>query len=162
MLFILCLVSLTAGAAIAQARRTVTNSDLERYREARVEQERQLREDYVRLGFPSPEELARRNMESQQQLYDLSDRLKAERLERDRLELEREQMMLMMFPPVQGGDNGVLPGDAFYPTAWGLGNGFGRGRGRQQQGYFAGGQFWPQGSRTPARPAFVRPPAPRH
>ncbi len=153
MLFILGLVSLTALASYAQARRTVTNSDLERYRQARVNAERELREDYSRLGFASPEERANQNMASEQQLIELSQQLKEQRLANERMELEREQMMLMSSPPVGGVYNDtVQSGDEFYPTYWGSGRGgFGRGRVRQQSGYFAGGQFWPEGSRTPAR-----------
>jgi hypothetical protein len=163
MLFILCLVSMTGVVGYAQARRTVTNSDLERYRQQRVAAEQELRTDYSRLGFASPEERARQNSVSEQELLDLSQRLKQERLERERMELEREQMMLLMFPPVEPGFNDVVePGDQFLPTTWGFGLGGGRFRRgfrgqRQHRGYFAGGQFWPQGSRTPARPAFVRP-----
>ena len=166
MLFILCLVALTGVGAYAQARRTVTNADLEGYRQRRVAAEQQLRDEYARMGFSSPEELARRNLVAQQQLFELSDRLKAERLERERMELEREQMTLVMSESAPNGyyDN-VQPGDAFYPTVWGSGfGGFRRGqRVRTQQGYFAGRQFWPQGARTPARPAIVQPRSvPRH
>jgi hypothetical protein len=164
--FVFCLVALTAVVSVAQARRTVTNSDLERYRQQRVAAEQELRTDYSRLGFASPEERARQNMMSEQQLLELSQRLKQERLERERMELEREQMMLMMFPPVGSGyDNAVGSGDQFYPDAWGFGGGrFGRGgfRGRQQQGYFAGGQFWPQGPRTTSRPLLATPPVGPH
>src|SRR3954452_20755501 len=106
------------------------------------------------MGFASPEELARQNMMSEQQLLELSARLKQERLERERLEIEREQMFLMLAGPTDNGYyDGIQPGDGFYPTVWGSGfNGFRRGgRVRTQQGYFAGGQFWPQGARTPAR-----------
>ena len=159
--FVLCLVALLALSSFAQARRTVTNSDLERYRQQRVAAEQELRTDYSRLGFASPEERARQNMVSEQQLIELSQRLKQERLERERIELEREQMMLMMFPPVAPGFNDtVQPGDQFLPTTFGSGRGrFGRGfRGiRQQQGYFAGGQFWPQGPRTTLRPLLATP-----
>jgi len=163
----LCLVALTGVASYAQARRTVTNSDLERYRQQRVAAEQELRTDYSRLGFASPEERARQNMASEQQLLELSARLKQERLERDRLELEREQMTLMMYPPVVNGyGDTVEPGDQFLPTTWDSGGSrFRRGfRGqRQQQGYFAGGQFWPQGPRTPVRPVIATPHvAPHH
>ncbi|MFL6375210.1 MAG: hypothetical protein ACJ73D_11135 [Pyrinomonadaceae bacterium] len=174
--FVLCLVSLSAGVSIAQARRTVTNSDLDKYRQQRVAAERELREDYARLGFASPEEIARRNAESQQQLFDLSQRLKADRLEHDRLELQREQMFEMIaLQSSHAYRDTVEPGDQFLPTEWGSGggvfggngfggNGFGRRhRGQQSQGYFAGGQFWPQGPRTAVRPLIAVPHvAPHH
>jgi hypothetical protein len=164
--FVFCLVALTAVVSVAQARRTVTNSDLERYRQQRVAAEQELRTDYSRLGFASPEERARQNMVSEQQLMELSERLKQERLERERMELEREQMMLMMFPPSPYGFNDTVQiGDQFLPTFFGSGGRgrFARDRVRQQQGYFAGGQFWPQGPRTTLRPLLATPPVgPRH
>src|SRR6267154_1798284 len=112
--FVLCLVSLTGIVGLAQARRTVTNSDLERYRQQRVTAERELREDYTRLGFASPEERARENALSEQQLVELSSQLKQERLERERMELEREMLMQSMLPSFANGFSGVMQsGDAF-------------------------------------------------
>jgi hypothetical protein len=169
LLFVLCLISLSSFAGLAQARRTVTNADLDKYRQARIDAERQLNEDYSRLGFASPEVRAQQNAASVQQLFDLSQRLKSERLERERVELENERLTQQTGPSYQYGyDGAVQPGELFYPTTLGVGRrSFDRGRGRQQQGYFAGGQFWPQGPRTPLRPLFrtVRPaprPAPHH
>jgi hypothetical protein len=162
MFLILPLVALMAVGSFAQARRTVTNSDLEGYRQQRVAAEQDLQQNYARMGFASPEEQARRNAESQQQLIALSRQLKAERLEQDRMDLQRDQLTLIMSAPAPSGyyDNS---GDLFYPTYLGSGGGLGRGvRGRTQQGYFGGGQFWPQGSRTPARPAIVQPRAVPH
>lgn len=162
--FVFCLVSLTAVVSLAQARRTITNSDLERYRQQRLTAERELREEYSRLGFPSPEEMLRRDMDSQQQMLELSTRLKSERLERERMELERQRMMQPMpvFPPF-GYNNVVQPGELFWPTEWGFGyRGRGRGRVPQQDGYFAGGQFWPTGPRNPPRPIVAPAPRPHH
>lgn len=164
LVFVFCLVSLTGIASFAQARRTVTNSDLEAYRQRRVNAERELREEYNRLGFPSPDERWRRDADSQQQLLDLSGRLKSERLERERLELERQRMMqpIPVFPPL-GYNNVVQPGELFWPTQWGFGGWGHRHHGFQQDGYFAGGQFWPTGPSTPPRPLIaVPPPAPHH
>lgn len=164
--FVFCLVSLSAVIGFAQARRTVTNSDLERYRQQRVTAERELREEYTRLGFPSPDEILRRDLESQQQLIELSSRLKQERLERERVELERERAMQPMIMPFPGAGYGntLQPGELFWPTVWGTGGrGFGHGRRvQQQQGYFAGGQFWPTGPRTQVRPLIVPAPRPHH
>jgi hypothetical protein len=160
--FVFCLVSLTGISSLAQARRTITNSDLEAYRQRRVNAERELREEYTRLGFPSPEEMLRRDMDAQQQLLQLSSSLKSERLERERMELEHQRLMqaVPVFPPF-GYNSSVQPGELFWPTQWGFGGrGFGRGRGFQQQGYFAGGQFWPTGPSTPPRPVIAVPPRP--
>jgi hypothetical protein len=166
LLFVLCLTSLSSIAGFAQAPRTITNFDLDKYRQQRVAAEQELREDYAKLGFASPEEMSRRNAESEQQLLDLSQRLKAERLESERMQLERDEMqqtMLQQQSP-SGYNDAVQPGDLFLPTTLGFGRGrVGRGRIRQQQGYFAGGQFWPQGSRTPKRPLIAPAhPAPHH
>ena len=165
LLFVLCFVSLTAVVGSAQARRTVANSDLEPYREKRVTAERQLREDYAKLGFPSPDELLRRDIQSQQQLVELSARLKQERLERERLELERERLMQpIVIPSMPTYGETPQPGELFWPTVWGFDGRHGRRRGQQQDGYFAGGQFWPTGPRTPLRPAFhpTTTPGPPH
>jgi len=163
--FVLCLVSIVVVGGYAQARRSVTNTDLERYRQQRVSAEREMREEYTKLGFASPDELARRNAQSEQELIDLSHRLRADRLERERVELEQERLW-QMSQPVQtqipygyGYGGAVQPGEYFWPTYWGNGavrNGRFRG-GFQQPGYYAGGQFWPVGGGTPLRPAFVTP-----
>jgi hypothetical protein len=168
--FVLCGIGIAVVGGYAQARHSVTNMDLERYRQQRVSAERELREDYTKLGFASPEEMARRNAESQQQMIDLSQRLKADRLERERVELEHARLVQAMQPVVTqvpygyGYGGAVQPGDYFWPLYWGDGTvRNGRFRGRfQQDGYFAGGQFWPQGNRTPIRPAFVAPRATPH
>ena len=57
-LFILCSIFITVSFASAQsAKRTVTNTDLEKFKQKRLNAERDLRENYEKLGFPSPEEL---------------------------------------------------------------------------------------------------------
>ncbi|HMS11216.1 MAG TPA: hypothetical protein PKE66_17135, partial [Pyrinomonadaceae bacterium] len=63
--------------------RTVTNADLEKFRSERLEAERQYRQNYERLGMPSPEELERRRVESARERDELSARLRAERLQRE-------------------------------------------------------------------------------
>ena len=84
---IMCLGLFAVGLAAAQSA-TVTNADLEKYRQKRLAAERDLRENYARLGFPSPEELERRNAESARQREELAARLERERLERERIEAE--------------------------------------------------------------------------
>jgi hypothetical protein len=94
LLFILTLISVTAFSAAAQQRRTVTNDNLEKYRQKRVAAERDLRENYEHLGFPSPDELERQIEDSRQARAELADRLRTESLERERLGLERERLNL--------------------------------------------------------------------
>lgn len=77
-------------SAFAQTR-TVTNADLEKYRQARVKAEREYRENYQRLGMPSPEELRRRNEESARKMTELSERLRLEEAENERLNTFRQQ-----------------------------------------------------------------------
>ena len=60
-----------SSAAIAQTK-TVTNSDLEKFRQKRLQSERQYRENYERLGFPSPEELERKRIEDEKNLIEYS------------------------------------------------------------------------------------------
>lgn len=82
---------LSANTANGQAR-TITNADLERFREKRLEAEREYRENFARLGFPSPEELERDREASIRAKVELSDRLRAERLRQEQAELERRRL----------------------------------------------------------------------
>lgn len=91
LLFILCLTFISAGAAFAQTRK-VTNADLEKFREKRLAAEKDYRENYEKMGFPSPEELERDRQQSIAELGELSSRLRAERLERESVEAAREQI----------------------------------------------------------------------
>lgn len=77
-------------SAFAQTR-TVTNADLEKYRQARVKAEREYRENYKRLGMPSPEELERREAERKRETAELSARLRAEQYERAQFDALRQQ-----------------------------------------------------------------------
>ena len=77
-------------SAFAQTR-TVTNADLEKYRQARVKAEREYSENYKRLGMPSPEELERREAERKRETAELSARLRAEQTERARYDAVRQQ-----------------------------------------------------------------------
>ncbi len=81
-LWILCIVFGVSGAAFAQAK-TVTNADLAKFKEKRVKAEKELRENYRELGFPSPEELRIQNEQSAKELSELSDKLRNERLAKE-------------------------------------------------------------------------------
>jgi hypothetical protein len=78
-LFILSLSLLTVISAFAQTK-TVTNSDLEKFRQQRVESERKLRTDYAKMGLPSPEEIERRTRQSRAEFEQYSDQLRQKRL----------------------------------------------------------------------------------
>ncbi|MBC7898721.1 MAG: hypothetical protein H7070_01590 [Saprospiraceae bacterium] len=90
-LFFACLSFLTALCVSAQTK-TVTNSDLTKFRNQRLAAERDLRENYVKLGFPSPEELERQREKDAVERETLSARLTAERYERERLAAEQERL----------------------------------------------------------------------
>lgn len=77
LLFILCLFFVWENSAAAQTK-SVTNKDLEKFRQKRVQTEREYRENYGKLGFPSPEELEKQNAESRRQLSELSQQIEAE------------------------------------------------------------------------------------
>jgi hypothetical protein len=124
LIFILCLSFIATVSAAAQSR-TVTNSDLEKFRQKRLAAERDYRENYERLGFPSPEELEKQIEQSRRERSELSARLRAENLERERLDLERQlieaearrdnfQPQTDYFPEYQeNGFSGYVP-DGFY------------------------------------------------
>ena len=76
-LFILALIFAAANLTIAQTK-TVTNGDLEKFRQKRLKAEKDYRENYEKLGFPSPEELERQSEQSKRELAELSRRIEAE------------------------------------------------------------------------------------
>lgn len=158
LLFVFCFMTATAAICLAQGR-TVTNSDLEKYRQDRVKAETDLRDNYARLGFPSPEERARRDAQSAKEAEELSARLQKDELERERLEVERaaaESRVTQYYNSVPQ-ETQILPTyyDAGYTYYWWSGRRYRVPRINlpyQQPGYFAGGQFWPTGPDTRPRP----------
>ena len=73
----------------ARASRTVTNTDLDRFKQQRLAAEREYRENYAELGFPSPEELDRQMEQSRIEREELSAKLREERIERERVAVDR-------------------------------------------------------------------------
>lgn len=154
--------------------KSVTNAQLEKFRQERLKAEKEYRENYERLGMPSPEELERRREQSQKEMEELSAKLRAERLERERIEAEQEAARINYL----NSQSGVVVEPSYVPFAsstyvpfesYSYSYGYPyyypryrfpyrKFRPRGQTGYFAGGQFWP----TPApdnrpRPMFRRP-----
>ena len=74
--------------------RTVTNTTLEKFQQKRIAAERDYRENYERLGFPSPEELDRQREADLKARIELAEQLRQTRLEKERLELERRNLDL--------------------------------------------------------------------
>lgn len=93
LLFIGLIFSL-ASVTAAQTR-NVTNADLEKYRQKRLAAEREYRENYKQLGFPSPEELEKQIEKSRAEREELSARLRLERLEREKIQQTRQQTEIL-------------------------------------------------------------------
>ncbi len=154
----------TAIGALGQAR-AVTNADLEHYRQQRLDAERDFRENYARLGFPSPEELEKRNERSRVESLEISLKLRTERLEQERLEAARQAAAAQAALYSSFYQNSIRPAEYEEGNFWTYGlYGFPYGRRTrwhaavtarhqfQPSGYAAGGQFWQIGPRTAPQP----------
>lgn len=151
-LFLVFIVSAMVGGAIAQGK-TVTNADLEKYKQTRLQADRDYRDNYERLGMPSPEELEKSREASRLETEKLYDKLRAERLEAERLRaiqvaanaqiVTSTQFVPYGVPYYNGGSYMFYSNERFRRV---------NRVGRVGQGYFAGGQFWPTGPRTVPRP----------
>lgn len=84
LLFILCLCFISASPAVAQTKtKTVTNADLEKFRQKRLQNERDYRENYEKLNFPSPDDLARQREQRRLENEETIIRRKEERQENE-------------------------------------------------------------------------------
>ena len=175
------MLSVFAGAAVEAQRRTITNSELEKHKQKRLQAEQDYRDNYDRMGFPSPEELERQLEKSREERFELAARLAAERLERerlaverDRVDLERESLALQReaMQAASAPDTTYYGGGFYgfgYPGSFG-GKHFGRFRGPGFLGgrvdvgngipivnYYGAPRFPRPILRTPARPRFGGP-----
>jgi hypothetical protein len=119
--------------------RTVTNSSLQKFQERRLAAERDYRENYARLGLPSPEELDRQRDLDMAARIELAEQLRRARLEKERLELERRNLDLeaaALSNVDQAVDQGVYYGGGYI-------GGFG--------GFYSGGRFGRRGGFFPNR-----------
>ncbi|MEO6049960.1 MAG: hypothetical protein ABIP78_01330 [Pyrinomonadaceae bacterium] len=153
-LFLVFMIFGSGMSAAAQAK-TVTNSDLAKYKQECLKGETGLRENYAKLGFASPEELERRREQSRIETPQLSAKLRAERLEHERIEAQRlanEQFARAYYR--QAAETQTIYDDR--PEFYSLYNRHHRPQlltnRYQQPEYFAGGQFWPTGARTKSYP----------
>jgi hypothetical protein len=80
---VLSLILTVSGIVLAQekATKTVTNADLEKFRQKRLQAERDYRENYRKRGMPSPEELERIEAERQRGLDEFARRAQTRRAE---------------------------------------------------------------------------------
>src|SRR5688572_27868014 len=104
--------------------RTVTNSTLSKFQQKRLAAERDYRENYARMGFPSPEELDRQREADLTARLQLADQLRQARLEKERLELERRSLDLQA-AQLEAEINDTNQVDSFYGTYFGGVGGFG-------------------------------------
>ena len=91
--FSLCFCVCLSVGAFGQ-RPTVTNLDLEKYRIERMMADKEYRENYARLGFPSPEELERQRQDDQAARVELAERLRHARQDQERIQLDRDRLDL--------------------------------------------------------------------
>jgi hypothetical protein len=131
--FVLSMVLVGAGQT-----RTITNSTLHKFQEKRLEAERDYRENYARLGFPSPEELDRQRDLDMAARLQLAEQLRQARLEKERLELERRNLDLQM---------ATLNDGVEYADRGGYYGGFIGGYG----GFYSGGRYGRRGGFFPNR-----------
>jgi hypothetical protein len=87
---LLILVSIvTVGAQT----RTVTNSDLEKFRQERLKAEEDYRKNYSRLGMPSPDEIEKNNDRRRLEFEDYSNELRARREAAESSIIERANLL---------------------------------------------------------------------
>ncbi|HMT07021.1 MAG TPA: hypothetical protein PKA82_03375 [Pyrinomonadaceae bacterium] len=153
-LFLTFVFVLALSAVGISQTRTVTNNDLASYREKRLAAEKELRENYEKLGFPSPEVRAGRNAQAAKELTALSAKIRAERLEQERREADLSRAIQAAWPTETRivWVNGLPNYYYYYPNyGWRYNT---RSREYVQPGYFAGGMFIATGPRNPMRPVF--------
>ena len=90
-----------AVPAVFGQSRTVDNFTLDKYKQQRLAAEKDLRENYAKLGFPSPEEIERQREKDEDEKAELLDKLREERLERERIALERERIANLQVPVIR-------------------------------------------------------------
>lgn len=90
---ILLILSLILGVTtltFAQATRTITNTDLEKFRQQREQSEAEYRATYQQRGLPSPEELAQREAAREKDLAEYAARARAAHQRDNELQMQRD------------------------------------------------------------------------
>lgn len=150
-LFLMSIFIFGTGGLIAQTP-TVTNQDLAKYRDDRLKAEKELRENYTTLGFPSPEELAKRDEQARQKQADVLRELRSRPVEDptgQTFTVDGRTTQVFVYERGTPYIYQTLP-NFYYRT--GRRDRYIPRQRYVQPGYFAGGQFWPTGPRTPSRP----------
>lgn len=154
-LLFLGFIFICANVASAQTR-TVTNDNLEKFRVRRVQAEREYRENYQRLGLPSPEDLEKQREQNRKELAELSARLQAENFEREQRQREEEYRQAQILY-LRGSGNqynqGAYNGNGYYSSGfigaypyYGYSSGYYNysynNRHRRNRGFGRGGSFY--------------------
>ena len=147
------LFSLAMAVSAQTSRRTVTNFDLEKYRDQRIAAEREYRDTYAQRGMLSPDEIKAASDARIQQTLDLAERMRADQLEQQRIALEAQAQQIQI---EELRAQQAAPQSGYYPydnSIWGYGVfsdfGGGRFRGRNyrvrtgRDYYVGGGNVWP-------------------
>ena len=112
-------------AVVGFGQRTITNSTLEKFQQKRLAAEREYRDNYARMGFPSPEELDRQREADMAARLQLAEQLRHARLEKERLELDRRSLdldaMRMNNEMDASDDDSGIYGGSFYGGFGGYG-----------------------------------------
>ena len=118
-LFFLCCIIFSANAAFAQGVKTVTNADLEKFRQERVRAEEDLRVNYRKLGFASPAELEKIRKRRQAELEETAIRLREEELQKQIAEAQWQNAVRAQngYVIVQTG-NGQNYSNGFYTSGF--------------------------------------------
>lgn len=85
-------VLIAVGIPVFGQTKTVTNSDLEKFRQERLKAEKEYRENYGKWGFPSPEELERQREQNLKEATERIAQTRADRLEQERIDLEKRRL----------------------------------------------------------------------
>ncbi len=84
-------VGLAGVVGVAAQDLTITNAEIEKFRQKRLAAEKDYQENYAKMGFPSPAELAKQLEQDRIDNEKLAARLSQERVERERIEAMRMQ-----------------------------------------------------------------------
>lgn len=119
-IFVLSFIFIFSGFAFGQTK-TITNKDLEKFRNKRLQAEKDLRENYAEMGFDSPEEITRQNEESRRELNELADKLRVERIARENQ--DNENTFYEIYDNKAYQDNGFINYNRYYSAGYFYGNG---------------------------------------
>jgi septal ring factor EnvC (AmiA/AmiB activator) len=111
-LFFLCAMVAFAGFANAQGK-TVTNADLDKFKQKRLQAEKDLKEYYAKIGL-TPEDVAKQEAAEAKEREELSARLRASRLEQERIAAEIREREEAVAPVNVVVTNGIPDYSGYY------------------------------------------------